>query len=185
MAPRYENKINPSLNLKDKREREMNKIISSDINKKFWSLRIFLALVFLLGLGAIPANAKIYGSTWKIVRVIDAGTFEVMIPEMAGNPASLIVHLAIEDKLRLPRLLSEDVRDLAYCGRERDWAVKDQQYVQELIAKAKEIGFSNPVGLEDMMNGKTHEITADVIIDGQSLYDLLKKKDMVRTYWCI
>ena len=157
-------------------------LISSAINKKFWSLRIFLALVFLLGLGAIPANAKIYGSTWKIVRVIDAGTFEVIIPDLPVNANHAAVYLIVEKKLKLPRLLKGALES---CGREYDAAVKAQQYVQELIAKAKEIGFSNPVGLEDVMNGKTHEITADVIIDGQSLYDLLKKKDMVRMYWCL
>ncbi len=157
-------------------------LISSAINKKFWTLRIFLALFFLLGFGVIPANAKIYGSTWKIVRVIDAGTFEVIIPDLPVNANHAAVYLIVEKKLKLPRLLKGALES---CGREYDAAVKAQQYVQEIVNKAKQIGFGNPKGLEELMRGETHEITADIMIDDKLLNDLLKEKNFIRYNWCI
>lgn len=160
----------------------MTKKILNPNNKKFWKLRITLVFFFFLSFGAIPANAKMEGLSWQIVRIIDAGTFEVIIPDWPVNTNHAAVHLIIENKYKLPRLLKNASGS---CGREYDAAVKALQYVQDVISKSKEVSFANPEGLDELMQGKTREINADVIIDGQSLKDLLQSKDLIRYYWCI
>ena len=116
---------------------------------------------------AVPAKDIFTLSPDQIVEVYDGDTFKIDLPSqhpLFGDDISVRV-LGIDT----PELrgTSDEVKALGYKAKHR---------TQELLSDAKTIELKNP------QRDKYFRVLAEVLIDGESLADMLKAKGLAKDY---
>lgn len=113
--------------------------------------------------------AELYN--WKVIKVVDGDTLQVQadfLPKELGNKI-------------LIRIWGVDTPEKGWraaSDREREMALKTTEYTTNLVKKSKDIKIK--IISWDKYGGR---ILGDVIIDGQSLKDLLLANGYAREYY--